>query len=194
MEKSQYMKIFVYGFVWKSTKQLQSASKQRKVLNWEHCIVQVILDNLHQFLLVVGLSQCETWSKQMSVTGNALVGFLSVVGASKLLRFGGQPLELDGLTLVARIIPYDSSRLNWRKDFWSLGAFPFWQKWRRYRIQALIFAISIRCQSGHGKYFLTFFFQHHLSKSPSVQSPSFNSEKVWCQINHPIINPLRTFL
>ena len=128
----------------------------------------------------------------MSVTDNALVGFLSVVSASKLLRFGGQPLELDGLTLVARIILYDSSRLNWRKDFWSLGAFPFWQKWRRYRIQALIFAISMRCQSGHGKYFLTFFFPHHLPKSPSVQSPSFNSEKVWCQINHPIIDPLRS--
>ena len=28
-KKSQYMKIFVYGFVWKSTKQLRSVSKQR---------------------------------------------------------------------------------------------------------------------------------------------------------------------
>ena len=41
------MKIFVYGFVWKSTKHLQFSSKQRKILHFEHCILQVILYDLH---------------------------------------------------------------------------------------------------------------------------------------------------
>ena len=54
------MKIFVYGFVWKSTKQLRSTSKQRKILHLELCILQVILHNLHRFLLVVGFGQCTT--------------------------------------------------------------------------------------------------------------------------------------
>ena len=31
------------------------------------------------------------------------VGFLSVVGASKLYRFGGCPLELDEFSLLARV-------------------------------------------------------------------------------------------
>ena len=47
MEKNQYMKIFVYGFVWKSAKHLQFSSKQRKILHFEHCILQVILYDLH---------------------------------------------------------------------------------------------------------------------------------------------------
>ena len=46
-KKNQYMKIFVYGFVWKSTKHLQFSSKQRKILHFEHCILQVILYDLH---------------------------------------------------------------------------------------------------------------------------------------------------
>ena len=31
------------------------------------------------------------------------VGFLPVVGASKLFRFGGRPLELDEFSLLARV-------------------------------------------------------------------------------------------
>ena len=130
MGKSQYMKIFVYGFVWKSTKQLRSASKQRKILHLEHCILQVILHNLHRFLLVVRLGQCATWSKQISVTGNIWVGFLPVVGVSMLLSFEGGAHELDGFTLLARIRAFDSSRLNWSKDFWFFRGFPFWRKWQ----------------------------------------------------------------
>ena len=67
------MKIFAYGFVWKSTKQLRPANKQRKILHLEHRILQVILHNLHQFLLVAGLGQYGTWSKWTSVTGNAWI-------------------------------------------------------------------------------------------------------------------------
>ena len=78
---------------------------------------QVILHNLHRFLLVVGLGQDVTWSKRRSVTGNSRVGFLPVLGASKFLRFGGHSLELDGFTLLARMRASDSSRLNWSKDF-----------------------------------------------------------------------------
>ena len=137
------MKIFVYDFVWKWTKQLQSNSKQRKILPME----QVILHNLHRFLLVVGLGQDVTWSKWRSVTGNSRVGFLPVLGASKFLRFEGHSLELDGFTLLARMRASDSSRLNWSKDFWSLWCFPFWRKWWLYRIHALIFSISVICQN-----------------------------------------------
>ena len=113
MEKSRFMKIFAYGFVWKSTKQLRPANKQRKILHLEHRILQVILHNLHQFLLVAGLGQYGTWSKWTSVTGNAWIGFSPVVGASKLHRFVGRSLKLDGFTLLTRIITSDCSRLNW---------------------------------------------------------------------------------
>ena len=63
------------------------------------------------------------------------------------LFWGDRSLELDGFTLLVRIRVSDSSILNWSKDFWSLSSFPFWRKWRQYRIQALIFAISMRCQN-----------------------------------------------
>ena len=127
------MKIFIYGFVWKSTEQLLSANKQRKILHWEHCILQIILHNLNWFLFVVGLGQYATWPKQTSVTENVWVGFLPVVGASKLFRFGSRPLELDGFILLARIRASDSSRLNWSRDFWFLCGFPFWRKCQRCR-------------------------------------------------------------
>ena len=81
------------------------------------------------------------------MTGNTWVGFFLVICAFELLRFEGCLLELDGFTLLARIRASDSSRLNWSKNFWSLCGFPFWRKWRLYRVQALIFAISIRCQN-----------------------------------------------
>ena len=71
MEKSRYMKIFAYGFVWKSTKQLQSASKQRTILHLEHRILQVRLHNLHQFLLVLGLGQCATDQNEQSQLNKA---------------------------------------------------------------------------------------------------------------------------
>ena len=85
-------------------------------------------------MLVVRLGQCPTWQKQTSVTGNAWVGFIPVVGASKLFRFGGRPLELDGFILLTRIRASDSSRLNWSRDFWFLCGFTFWRKCQRYRI------------------------------------------------------------
>ena len=169
-------------FLWKSAKQLRSTSKQRKILNLEHCILQVMLHNLHQFLLV-GLGQCATWSKRTSATGNAWVGFLLV-----------------------RIRASDSSSLNWSKDLWFLCGFPFWQKWRRYRIQALTYQwdarisfwyqrfvlpgvwfndsnISARLMPpmfllycwtiwGHGMFFLTFSFPHHLSNSLIGSTPT----------------------
>ena len=49
--------------------------------------------------------------------------------------------------MLARIRASRSSRLNWGKDFLSFCCFPFRWKSRRYRIQALIFAISMRCQN-----------------------------------------------
>ena len=88
LEKSQYMNIFVYGFALKSTKQLGSASKQRKILHLEYCILQVVLHNLHWLFLVVRLDQCATWSKWTLLTGNAWVRFLPMEGASIRLCFG----------------------------------------------------------------------------------------------------------
>ena len=126
---------------------LQSASKKRKILHLEHWTLQVILNNLHQFLLTVGLHQCATWSKWTSVTANASVGFLSVVGASKLLCFGDPSLELHRFTLLAMIRASDSSELNRGKDFWFLCGFPFLRKWKWYRIQILICTISMRCHN-----------------------------------------------
>ena len=76
-----------------------------------------------------------------------LSGILPVVGASKLLRFGNRLLEPDGFTLLARIRASNSSRLNWSKDLLLLCDFPFWQMWRRYRVQTLILVILVRCQN-----------------------------------------------
>ena len=109
-----------------------------KSLAFEHYILQITLHNLHLYLLIVGLGQCANWWKQTSVTRYARVGFLPVLGSSKLLRFDGGPLELDGFTLSLMIRASNSSRLSWSKNFWSLCKFPFWRKWRWYKIQALI--------------------------------------------------------
>ena len=90
---------------------------------------------------------------------------------------------------------------EWIGTFWPSCGFPFWWRWWRYRIQALIFATSIRCHNifryqsfvlhgvwyndsnisakstppmlllycptmwGHGIFFFTFSFSHHLSNS-----------------------------
>ena len=126
---------------------LQSASKKRKILHLEHCTLQAILNNLHQFLLTVGLRQRATWSKWTSVTANAWVGFLSVVGESKLLCFGDPSLELHRSTVLVMIRASDSSRLNRGEEFWFLCGFPFWWKWQWYRIQILIRIVSMRCHN-----------------------------------------------
>ena len=112
------MKIFVHGFAWKSTKRLRSASREKSSI-WNiafcrsYCIICI------SFLLVIGLGQYATWSKQTSVTGNAWVGFLPVVGGSKLC-FWGCLLQLDRFTLLTRIRASDSSRLNCSKDLFYL--------------------------------------------------------------------------
>ena len=203
------MKIFVYGFVWKSMKQLRSVSKQRKILHLEHCNLQVILHNLHRLLLVVGLGQCATWSKRTSVTGNARVGFLSVVGASKLL-------------LLGVILSYYMDSLCWQglehliAQDWSFCGFPFWRKWQRYRIQALIFVISMRCQNifwyqrtvfdtmiatcPPGRHLQCYYciveqfedMECFFSPYPFQLPNWLNSNKVWCEISHAIIDPLHS--
>ena len=86
-----------------------------KSLAFEHYILQITLHNLHLYLLIVGLGQCANWWKQTSVTRYARVGFLPVLGSSKLLRFDGGPLELDGFTFSLMIRASNSARLSWNK-------------------------------------------------------------------------------